>query len=175
MGAGRRVSWVGPNLPAGVAVKIGLARCQGVIGSPVVPCGGMEGGQTPGLLRTVGLSAHFIGLMVVSNVLEDWLYSRLPGFDYYQTVAAVELAAFAGAAWASRDRGAPRRAPLSFYAGLGVAMALSQTLGKVANKYVNFSVSTVFKCSKALPTMAVLALCGRRYDRWEVLAVAAMC
>ena len=128
----------------------------------------------PGLLRTVVLASHFIGLMVVSNVLEEYLYSRLPGFDYYQSVAAVELAAFAAAAWASRPRGEPRRAPLVFYAATGAAMALSQTLGKVANKYVNFSASTVFKCAKALPTMAALALCGRRYDRWDVAAVAAM-
>ena len=129
----------------------------------------------PSTLRTLALSAHFIGLMVVSNVLEEYLYSRVPGFDFYATVAAVELAAFSAAAWASSRRGGePRRAPLVFYAFAGLAMAGSQSFGKVANKYVNFSVSTVFKCSKGLPTMGVLAVLGRRYDRYEVAAVAAM-
>ncbi len=95
----------------------------------------------------------FIGLMVVSNALEEELYTNLPGFDYFKAVACLELATFASAAlYAERRSGlkTPRKAPLAFYAVLGASMALSQTLGKLANKYVNFTVSTIFKCSKAL-------------------------
>ena len=95
----------------------------------------------------------FIGLMVVSNALEEELYTNLPGFDYFKAVACLELATFAGAALYSERRSGlktPRKAPLAFYAVLGTSMALSQTLGKLANKYVNFTVSTIFKCSKAL-------------------------
>ena len=53
-------------------------------------------------------------------------------------------------------------------------MALSQTLGKLANKYVNFTVSTIFKCSKALPTMALMVLCGKRYTLANVAAALTM-
>ena len=94
----------------------------------------------------------FIGLMVISNALEEELYTNLPGFDYFKAVACLELATFASAAlYAERRSGlkTPRKAPLAFYAVLGASMALSQTLGKLANKYVNFTVSTIFKCSKA--------------------------
>ena len=95
----------------------------------------------------------FIGLMVVSNALEEELYTNLPGFDYFKAVACLELATFAAAALLAERRSGlktPRKAPLAFYAVLGASMALSQTLGKLANKYVNFTVSTIFKCSKAL-------------------------
>ena len=97
----------------------------------------------------------FIGLMVVSNALEEELYTNLPGFDYFKAVACLELATFAAAALLAERRSGlktPRKAPLAFYAVLGASMALSQTLGKLANKYVNFTVSTIFKCSKALPS-----------------------
>mmetsp|Transcript_23211 Transcript_23211/g.69524 ORF Transcript_23211/g.69524 Transcript_23211/m.69524 type:complete len:325 (+) Transcript_23211:238-1212(+) len=130
------------------------------------------------LSRTLLLSAAFILLMVVSNALEEALYTKLPGFDFYASVAVLELATFAAAAALTRWRDgvrAPRKAPLGFYLVLGVSMALSQSLGKLANKYCNFTVSTIFKCSKALPTMLTMAcLCGRRYGAAEVLAAATM-
>mmetsp|Transcript_424 Transcript_424/g.1342 ORF Transcript_424/g.1342 Transcript_424/m.1342 type:complete len:328 (+) Transcript_424:1407-2390(+) len=130
------------------------------------------------LARTLLLAAAFIVLMVVSNGLEKALYSRIPGFDYYMSVAVLELATFAAAASLHRWRAGvrtPRKAPLPFYAVLGVSMALSQSLGKLANKYVNFTVSTIFKCSKALPTMLTMAcLCGRRYSAAEVGAAVTM-
>ena len=119
----------------------------------------------------------FIGLMVVSNALEEELYTNLPGFDYFKAVACLELATFAGAALYSERRSGlktPRKAPLAFYAVLGASMALSQTLGKLANKYVNFTVSTIFKCSKALPTMALMVLCGKRYTLANVAAALTM-
>ena len=52
--------------------------------------------------RIVALSANFIALMVVSNVLEEYLYARLPGFDFFETTATVELLLFAVASWCSR-------------------------------------------------------------------------
>ena len=119
----------------------------------------------------------FIGLMVVSNALEEELYTNLPGFDYFKAVACLELATFAAAALYSERRSGlktPRKAPLAFYAVLGASMALSQTLGKLANKYVNFTVSTIFKCSKALPTMALMVLCGKRYTLANVAAALTM-
>lgn len=125
--------------------------------------------------RIVALSANFIALMVVSNVLEEYLYARLPGFDFFETTATVELLLFAVASWCSRDAAAPRKAPLPLYGAMGVSMALGQTLGKLANKYVNFTVSTIFKCSKVAPTMVVSSLfLGRRYDAYEVAAVVVM-
>jgi len=45
--------------------------------------------------RTLLLSAAFIMLMVFSNALEEALYTRLPGFDFYASVAVLELATFA--------------------------------------------------------------------------------
>ena len=119
----------------------------------------------------------FIALMVISNALEEELYTNLPGFDYFKAVACLELATFAGAALYSERRSGlktPRKAPLAFYAVLGASMALSQTLGKLANKYVNFTVSTIFKCSKALPTMALMVLCGKRYTLANVAAALTM-
>ena len=100
----------------------------------------------------------FIGLMVVSNALEEELYTNLPGFDYFKAVACLELGTFAAAALLAERRSGlktPRKAPLAFYAVLGASMALSQTLGKLANKYVNFTVSTIFKCSKALTRVEI--------------------
>ena len=119
----------------------------------------------------------FIGLMVLSNALEEELYTNLPGFDYFKAVACLELATFAAAALLAERRSGlktPRKAPLAFYAVLGASMALSQTLGKLANKYVNFTVSTIFKCSKALPTMALMVLCGKRYTLANVAAALTM-
>ena len=105
------------------------------------------------------------------------MYSRLPGFDFFETTATVELLLFAAASWASRGKAGAisRKAPLPLYVAMGVSMARGQTLGKLANKYVNFTVSTIFKCSKVLPTMVVSFVClGRRYDASEVAAVLAM-
>ena len=46
----------------------------------------------------------FIGLMVISNALEEELYTNLPGFDYFKAVACLELATFAGAALLAERR-----------------------------------------------------------------------
>ena len=75
----------------------------------------------------------FILLMVVSNALEEQLYTNLPGFDHFKAVACLELATFAAAALLAVRRGprTPRKAPLAFYVVLGVSIALGQTLGKV--------------------------------------------
>ena len=72
--------------------------------------------------RIVALSANFIALMVVSNVLEEYLYARLPGFDFFETTATVELLLFAVASWCSRDAAAPRKAPLPLYGAMGVSI-----------------------------------------------------
>ena len=50
----------------------------------------------------------------------------------------------------------------------------SPCITQVANKYVNFTVSTIFKCSKALPTMALMVVCGKRYTCSNVAAAATM-
>ena len=124
------------------------------------------------------LAVSFLLLMCVSNIVEEYIYTRLPGFDFYWTTAAVELAVFALAARlqlraATATTG--RRAPLWLYLCLGVCMALSQSLGKLATKYVNFSVGTVFKCSKILPTMLISSVwLGRRYTGSEIIAATCM-
>eukprot|EP00662_Eupelagonemidae_sp_cell21_P035238 gene35238-14012_t len=95
---------------------------------------------------------------------------------YRWTVAAVELATFAAAAQLQTLR-APfrRRSPLWLYAAMGVCMAMSQSLGKIANRYVNFTVGTIFKCAKIVPTMVIsVVYLRRRYGYAEVGAAGSM-
>lgn len=102
--------------------------------------------------RHVYLSATFMVLMCIANILEEFLYTGLRGFDFYWSLAGLELLVFASASlWRALSSQPDRhifnqpRAPVFLYAVTGASMALSQSLGKVANKYVNFTVSTIFK------------------------------
>ena len=213
---------------------------------------GLTGLRDAASSRHAYLTGRFLVLMCISNILEEYCYSRLPNFNYFWTMAALELGLFATTAAVAHTRhgaedvagggdtvsknedvqpstpsgteGGRRhgltpkgggdgssgfnsdspqktpalppsknlatpttfaeymklllrrpRAPIWLYAVLGISMAMSQSLGKAANRYVNFTVSTIFKCAKAWPTMAVGFCClGRRYGVDEMVGATSM-
>ena len=72
------------------------------------------------------------------------------------TAALVELAFFAAYAFV-RLGGIPKRksvkAPLRLYLLTAVCLGLSQALGKVAFKYLNYATGTILKSAKLVPTL----------------------
>lgn len=135
--------------------------------------------------RHVYLSTNFLVLMCAANVLEEFLYTHLRGFEFYWSLAGLELLVFASASlWRATRASTPDAekhvldrpsAPVYLYAVTGATMAFSQSLGKVANKYVNFTVSTIFKCAKVVPTMILGAtFLNRRYRREEIISALSM-
>ncbi|KAK3276627.1 hypothetical protein CYMTET_15313 [Cymbomonas tetramitiformis] len=117
-------------------------------------------------LKFLVVSATFIILVSSSNVLEEIIFKRLPGFDFYWTVAFIELLVFSVASGFERGcRGiafAPLKASLLQYAGVAICLAVSQSIGKLAFKYLNYATGTMVRSSKLVPTMLVNVVWLRR-------------
>mmetsp|Transcript_72520 Transcript_72520/g.151384 ORF Transcript_72520/g.151384 Transcript_72520/m.151384 type:complete len:383 (+) Transcript_72520:264-1412(+) len=115
--------------------------------------------EDPEQKRFLLLSAGFVGGIALSCYVEEWIFTMLPGFDFYWTVAAVELAMFSvGGLLQQRSSGenrAIRKGPLRLYAIAALCLTLSQGLGKVAFKYLDYTTGTIVKSGKLLPTMAI--------------------
>lgn len=109
--------------------------------------------------RFLTLSALFLLFLIVSCVLEEHLFKSIPGFEHYATVAFVELLTFSmGALGLRAARGeltAPRKAPLGAHVGVALALALAQSLGKVAIKYTNYVTATIVRSGKLIPTLVL--------------------
>ena len=110
----------------------------------------------PSAWRFAWLSAAFLLLITVSCAVEEHLFKFLPDFHFYWTTALVELLFFAAYALFSLA-GVPKKtkAPVVLYALTAVCLALSQSLGKVAFKYLNYATGTVLKSAKLVPTLAI--------------------
>jgi len=114
------------------------------------------------------LSLAFIFGLGLSCYVEEWIFKALPGFDFYWSVALVELACFA--AWAAMQRACSeglaaamqRRVPLSLYVGSAVCLGMSQSLGKIAVRYLDYATATILKSGKLLPTLVLSVLWLRR-------------
>ena len=128
--------------------------------------------EDPSVWRFAWLSAAFLLLMTFSCAVEETLFKYLPNFHYYWTTAFVELVFFAGYAAVSLG-GMPKRtkAPLILYALTAVCLGLSQSLGKVAYKYLNYATGTVIKSAKLVPTLALtIVYLKREVPRGEWVA-----
>mmetsp|Transcript_4899 Transcript_4899/g.11594 ORF Transcript_4899/g.11594 Transcript_4899/m.11594 type:complete len:353 (-) Transcript_4899:57-1115(-) len=110
------------------------------------------------------LSAAFICSMEISCIIEEYIFVALPGFrGFYWTVALVELGFFAVSAIATRWKeygfvGAMRQqlqAPLKLYALMALLLGLSQGLGKITFRYLNYATNTVIKSGKLVPTLLI--------------------
>ncbi|CAJ1348800.1 unnamed protein product [Effrenium voratum] len=121
--------------------------------------------------RFLLLSAAFVSIMQISAIIEEYIYVELPGFDgFYWTVALVELAIFAISAWLARWKefglfGALRQpvvAPMRLYVAMAVLLGLSQGLGKVTFRYMNYATNTIIKSAKLVPTLLISVLWLRR-------------
>lgn len=119
--------------------------------------------EDPSAWRFAWLSAAFLILMTLSCAVEEQLFKFLPDFHYYWTTAFVELVFFAAYALVSLG-GMPKRtkAPLVLYALTAVCLGLSQSLGKVAFKYLNYATGTILKSAKLVPTLALSVLYLKR-------------
>lgn len=133
----------------------GLAPYPWLTGTPAgVDRGGAGGDPAPSLAADegdtlcgirLGFDGVFCVLAVLTVVLvsascyfEEYMYKRLPGFNYFWTVALAELAVFsvmtvAGAA-CNGTLGEPRKAPLGLYALQAVIMAVYAAIAKAGNE-----------------------------------------
>lgn len=120
--------------------------------------------------RFLLLSAAFVVLMQVSCIIEEHIYVALPGFKgFFWTVAFAELLFFAAAAMFRRCREhgllgslRDRQAPMSLYVAMASALGLSQALGKIVNRYLNYATGTIIKSAKLVPTLLISVLWLRR-------------
>jgi len=55
-----------------------------------------------------------------------------------------------------------RQAPLSLYAAIALALGLSQALGKITNRYLNYATGTIIKSAKLVPTLLISVVWLRR-------------
>lgn len=119
--------------------------------------------QDEGSRRFCLYSGTFLLLITMSCYVEEWIFKLLPGFEYPWSVALVELLLFS--AWAVVDRAwregcsaiFQRRAPMWYYVAFAIALALSQSLGKITYLYINYATATVVKSMKLVPTLAISA------------------
>jgi len=114
--------------------------------------------------RFAMLSAAFICSMEISCIIEEYIFVSLPGFrGFYWTVALVELGFFALSAVATRWQeygvsGAMRQplsAPFKLYVLMALLLGLSQGLGKITFRYLNYATNTVIKSGKLVPTLFI--------------------
>jgi adenosine 3'-phospho 5'-phosphosulfate transporter B3 len=128
------------------------------------------------------LSLMTVLLISASCYFEEWMYKRLPNFNYFWTVALAELfvfsvmsVAFASCGGALRSLLAERRAPLHLYALQALTMAVYAAVAKIAYKYLNYATGTVLRSTKLVFVMAIsVAWLGRRYSAWEYASAFAM-
>mmetsp|Transcript_62725 Transcript_62725/g.168587 ORF Transcript_62725/g.168587 Transcript_62725/m.168587 type:complete len:362 (-) Transcript_62725:769-1854(-) len=122
--------------------------------------------EDPSSRQFLILSTVFIVMMGLSCYVEEWIFKELPGFDFYWTVTFVELVCFTLGAQLQRRAfdgdGKSRSAPLHLYIVTAVCLAVSQALGKVAYRYMNYATGTIVKSAKLIPTMALSILWLRR-------------
>ena len=107
----------------------------------------------------------FIGLMVLSNALEEELYTNLPGFDYFKAVACLELATFASAAlYAERRSGLKRHARHRSRSTRYWARRWRSRRPWASSRTSTSTLPSRRSSSarRRLPTMALMVLCGKR-------------
>lgn len=121
--------------------------------------------------RFLMLSGTFLCSMQVSAILEEYIYVSLPGFaNFFWTVAMVELGFFAVSALAVRwkEYGTQGffiqkpQAPWLLYLVMALLLGLSQGLGKVTFRYLNYATNTVVKSAKLVPTLIISVVWLRR-------------
>jgi len=122
--------------------------------------------------RFLVLSAAFLCSMQISAILEEYIYVSLPGFaNYFWTVAMVELGFFAVSSLAVRwkEHGVQGfflmqkpQAPWQLYLIMALLLGLSQGLGKVTFRYLNYATNTVVKTAKLVPTLIISVTWLRR-------------
>ena len=118
-------------------------------------------------------------LISASCYFEEWMYKKLPNFNYFWTVACAELAVFTVAsvagAVATGTLGAPRKAPFAKYVLQATVMAVYAAIAKIAYKYLNYATGTVLRSTKLVFVMAIsVAWLGRTYSRWDYAAAVGM-
>eukprot|EP00929_Paragymnodinium_shiwhaense_P036872 TRINITY_DN19715_c0_g1_i7.p1 TRINITY_DN19715_c0_g1~~TRINITY_DN19715_c0_g1_i7.p1 ORF type:complete len:229 (+),score=30.81 TRINITY_DN19715_c0_g1_i7:89-775(+) len=129
-------------------------------------------------VRFLFLCGAMFVLMALSGYFEERLYKVVPDFDYFWTVAFVELAVFtvAGGIEMVRQRGREQKAssssaPVWLYFAAAVALALNQSVGKLVNRYVNYATNLVFKSVNLMPTLLFSAFyLGRTHGFMEWIA-----
>ena len=132
------------------------------------------------------LSSTFILCVGISCVAEEAMYKHLPEFDYFWTVAFVELLTFAGMSVlgvlffppennASSENASSlrqviqnRKVPIRLYVVQATVMAIYAAVAKIAYKYLNYATGTVLRSTKLIFVMAVSVVwLKRRYTAWE--------
>ena len=93
-------------------------------------------------------------LISASCYFEEWMYKRLPNFNYFWTVACAELAVFTVAsvagAVATGTIAQPRRAPFLKYLLQATVMAVYAAIAKIAYKYLNYATGTVLRSTSGV-------------------------
>lgn len=122
----------------------------------------------------VALAVGTIAFVQLAAILEEWIFKQLPGFDFYWTVALVELLLFTVLGRCGQGP-TERRGPAALYVGVGGTLALGTGLGKVAYRHLNYATGTVLKSMKLVPVMVLSVLwLRRRYSAEEYAAAALM-
>eukprot|EP00913_Durusdinium_trenchii_P002846 g2634.t1 len=125
--------------------------------------------------RFLFLSGAFLCSMQIASVLEEYIYVSLPGFaNFFWTVAMVELGFFAVssvvARWKEREYQEhgmlgswhKPQAPWQLYLFMAMLLGLSQGLGKLTFRYLNYATGTIVKSGKLVPTLLISVLWLRR-------------
>lgn len=121
------------------------------------------------------LCSGFFSMMTVSSYLEEMIFKSLPGFDYYWSVAFVELAVFCATGVVLRHWQEPPdittrkpgflAAPQWLYMVIGLLLASHQGVGKVVYRYLNYTTGMMLKSMKLVPTLVFSTVWLRRTHR----------
>ena len=113
-------------------------------------------------------------LISASCYFEEWMYKRLPNFNYFWTVACAELAVFTVASVAgavATGTIAQPAGPVPQVPAPATVMAVYAAIAKIAYKYLNYATGTVLRSTKLVFVMAIsVAWLGRRYSAWDYAA-----